>query len=48
MSRRITCRFVKPKLVVMMEPKVVRPPLGTELRKAFMPANQNCSGHVGQ
>lgn len=41
MSRRMTWRFVKPKFVLMMEPNVVRPPLGTEDKKALMPANQN-------
>ncbi len=40
MSRRIICKLVKPKEVVMMDPKVVRPPLGTELRNALIPANQ--------
>lgn len=33
--------LLNPNEVLMIDPKVVRPPLGTELKNAFMPANQN-------
>lgn len=41
-SRRMTWRFVNPKVMLMMAPNVVSPPLGTEVKNALMPVNQNC------
>lgn len=33
--------LLNPALVLMMEPKAVIPPFGTEFKNALMPANQN-------
>lgn len=42
MLKRVLFDLLNPNDVTTIEPNVVRPPLGTELRNALTPANQNC------